>query len=61
MGPDTPQGGGEGEIGGQGGEGREAERVSPPLGDDDVERGRTEAPSPPDDELHEGEQDPGHP
>lgn len=60
MGENTPQGGEEGEISGQGGEGRRAAEVTPPLADD-AEKEQTQVPAPPDDELHKGEQDPGHP
>jgi hypothetical protein len=47
MGEDTPQGGGSGEIGGQGGEGGAAEST-PPIGEDQ-KKGQTAHPAPPDD------------
>ena len=41
IGEDTPQGGGQGEIGGQGGEGGGAQDLSPEIGDEG-EAGQTE-------------------
>jgi hypothetical protein len=48
IGEDTSQGGGSGPLHGQGGEGREKEKATPPLGDES-DPGRTTAPAPDDD------------
>ena len=54
IGEDTPQGGGTGPLHGQGGEGREKERATPPL-EDESEHGKTQMDAPPDETGgHEG-------
>ena len=51
---DTPQGGGKGAIGGQGGEGTGAQDVSPPIGEEG-EPGRTQYAAPEEDVEVSGE------
>ena len=48
IGEDTSQGGGSDPLHGQGGEGREKERATPPL-EEEAEPGKTQMPAPDDD------------
>jgi hypothetical protein len=48
IGEDTSQGGGSGPLHGQGGEGREKEKATPPIGEDG-EAGQTQHDAPDDD------------
>jgi hypothetical protein len=49
MGEDTAQGGGLNPLHGQGGEGREKERATPPLEHEEAEPSKTQMPAPGDD------------